>query len=62
MVYIELPLFKYFFNMQGAYSGYGSTYANPQVPTTVPQTAVYGSYSQTYPVQVLNRGVDAYFS
>ncbi|XVE77979.1 hypothetical protein DITRI_Ditri13aG0107400 [Diplodiscus trichospermus] len=35
----------------GAYGGYGSTYAAPQVPTSVPQSAGYGAYPTTYPVQ-----------
>ncbi|KAJ9697037.1 hypothetical protein PVL29_008997 [Vitis rotundifolia] len=34
-----------------AYSGYGSSYTQPQVPTSVPQTAAYGAYPPTYPVQ-----------
>ncbi|XP_057964062.1 pre-mRNA-processing factor 39-1 isoform X2 [Malania oleifera] len=33
-----------------AYS-YGSSYTHPQVPTTTPQTAGYGAYPTTYPVQ-----------
>ncbi|MBA0769720.1 hypothetical protein Gotri_018422 [Gossypium trilobum] len=35
----------------GAYSSYGSNYATPQVPTSVPQSAGYGAYPTTYPVQ-----------
>ncbi|ONH93147.1 hypothetical protein PRUPE_8G215900 [Prunus persica] len=34
-----------------AYGGYGSGYANPQMPTTTPQTAAYGAYPSTYPAQ-----------
>ncbi|XP_030934147.1 pre-mRNA-processing factor 39 isoform X4 [Quercus lobata] len=34
-----------------AYSGYGSNYTNPQMPTSVPQTAAYGAYPTTYPAQ-----------
>ncbi|RVX19353.1 Pre-mRNA-processing factor 39 [Vitis vinifera] len=36
-----------------AYSGYGSSYTHPQIPTSVPQTAAYGAYPPTYPVQSL---------
>ncbi|KAK2651912.1 hypothetical protein Ddye_011768 [Dipteronia dyeriana] len=35
----------------GAYSGYGSNYATPQVTTSVPQSATYGAYPPTYPAQ-----------
>ncbi|XP_058005800.1 pre-mRNA-processing factor 39-1 isoform X2 [Hevea brasiliensis] len=35
----------------GTYGGYGSSYTNPQVPTSVAQTSTYGSYPPTYPVQ-----------
>ncbi|XP_012483975.1 pre-mRNA-processing factor 39-1 isoform X1 [Gossypium raimondii] len=36
----------------GAYSSYGSNYAAPQVPTSVPQIASYGVYpTTTYPMQ-----------
>ncbi|KAJ9169671.1 hypothetical protein P3X46_017833 [Hevea brasiliensis] len=35
----------------GTYGGYGSSYTNPQVPTSVGQTATYGAYPPTYPVQ-----------
>ncbi|KAK0581772.1 hypothetical protein LWI29_017743 [Acer saccharum] len=35
----------------GAYSGYGSSYATPQVTTSVPQSATYGAYPPTYPAQ-----------
>ncbi|EOX94326.1 Tetratricopeptide repeat (TPR)-like superfamily protein, putative isoform 1 [Theobroma cacao] len=35
----------------GAYSSYGSNYATQQVPTSVPQSAGYGAYPTTYPVQ-----------
>ncbi|XP_052211283.1 pre-mRNA-processing factor 39-1 isoform X2 [Diospyros lotus] len=35
----------------GAYGSYGSSYANPQVPTSVPQNAAYGAYPPSYPVQ-----------
>lgn len=35
----------------GAYGSYGSNYATPQVPTPVPQSAGYGAYPATYPVQ-----------
>lgn len=34
-----------------AYSGYGSSYATPQITTSVPQSATYGAYPQTYPAQ-----------
>ncbi|XP_062148038.1 pre-mRNA-processing factor 39-1 isoform X4 [Alnus glutinosa] len=34
-----------------AYSGYGSSYANPQIATAAPQTAAYGTYPSTYPAQ-----------
>ncbi|KAL6271342.1 hypothetical protein ACE6H2_028253 [Prunus campanulata] len=34
-----------------AYGGYGSGYANPQMPATTPQTAAYGAYPSTYPAQ-----------
>lgn len=33
----------------GAYGGYGSTYTNPAVPTTVPPAAAYGSAAAAYP-------------
>ncbi|PSR94890.1 Pre-mRNA-processing factor like [Actinidia chinensis var. chinensis] len=36
---------------QAAYGSYGSSYTQPQIPTTVPQTAAYGAYPPTYPVQ-----------
>ncbi|XP_027349705.1 pre-mRNA-processing factor 39 isoform X1 [Abrus precatorius] len=35
----------------GAYAGYGGNYANPQLPTSVPQSTAYGAYPPTYPVQ-----------
>ncbi|XP_076942768.1 pre-mRNA-processing factor 39-1-like [Bidens hawaiensis] len=39
----------------GTYNAYGSTYAQPQAPTSVPQaaatTAAYAAYPATYPVQ-----------
>jgi hypothetical protein len=35
-----------------AYSGYGSSYTNPQVATSAPQSAAYGTYPTTYPAQV----------
>ncbi|KAK1559606.1 hypothetical protein Q3G72_016325 [Acer saccharum] len=35
----------------GAYSGYGSSYATPQVTTSVHQSATYGAYPPTYPAQ-----------
>ncbi|XP_057438499.1 pre-mRNA-processing factor 39-1 isoform X1 [Lotus japonicus] len=36
----------------GTYPGYGGNYANPQLPTSVPQnTAAYGAYPPAYPVQ-----------
>lgn len=35
-----------------AYSGYGGSYTNPQVPTSAPQSATYGAYPATYPAQV----------
>ncbi|XWS47036.1 hypothetical protein CRYUN_Cryun14cG0118800 [Craigia yunnanensis] len=35
----------------GAYGSYGSNYATPQVPTSVPQSAGYGAYPTSYPVQ-----------
>lgn len=34
-----------------AYSGYGSSYTQPQVSTSLPQTAAYASYPPTYPPQ-----------
>ncbi|XP_031268786.1 pre-mRNA-processing factor 39 isoform X1 [Pistacia vera] len=35
-----------------AYSGYGSSYVAPQIPTSAPQSAAaYGAYPPTYPVQ-----------
>ncbi|KAK9057399.1 hypothetical protein SSX86_022234 [Deinandra increscens subsp. villosa] len=41
----------------GAYNAYGSTYAQPQVPTSAPQaapaTAAYGAYPASYPVQAV---------
>ncbi|XVF21509.1 hypothetical protein REPUB_Repub12eG0096100 [Reevesia pubescens] len=36
---------------QAAYSSYGSNYATPQVPTSVPQNAGYGAYPTAYPAQ-----------
>lgn len=36
----------------GAYPGYGGNYANPQLPTSVPQSTAYGAYPPAYPVQV----------
>ncbi|XP_052489370.1 pre-mRNA-processing factor 39-1 isoform X2 [Gossypium raimondii] len=42
------------YGQQGAYgacSSYGSNYATQQVPTSVPQSAGYGAYLATYPVQ-----------
>ncbi|KAA3459283.1 pre-mRNA-processing factor 39-like [Gossypium australe] len=42
------------YGQQGAYgacSSYGSNYATQQVPTSVPQSAGYGAYPATYPVQ-----------
>ncbi|GFZ13493.1 tetratricopeptide repeat (TPR)-like superfamily protein [Actinidia rufa] len=36
---------------QAAYGSYGSSYTHPPIPTTVPQTAAYGAYPPTYPVQ-----------
>ena len=38
--------------IKAAYGSYGSSYTHPQIPTTVPQTAAYGAYPPTYPVQV----------
>ncbi|KAG7984816.1 hypothetical protein I3843_04G179700 [Carya illinoinensis] len=35
----------------GAYSGYGSSYANPQMVASAPPTAAYGAYPTTYPAQ-----------
>ncbi|XP_022771327.1 uncharacterized protein LOC111314339 isoform X8 [Durio zibethinus] len=35
----------------GACSSYGSNYATPQVPTSIPRSASYGAYPTTYPVQ-----------
>ncbi|XP_035550356.1 pre-mRNA-processing factor 39-like isoform X7 [Juglans regia] len=35
----------------GAYSGYGSSYTNPQTAASAPQTAAYGAYPTTYPAQ-----------
>ncbi|KAF2307137.1 hypothetical protein GH714_025041 [Hevea brasiliensis] len=35
----------------GTYGGYGSSYSNPQVPTSVAQTSTYGTYPPPYPVQ-----------
>lgn len=39
----------------GTYNAYGSGYAQPQAPTSVPQaaTAAYAAYPASYPVQVL---------
>ncbi|KAK6164395.1 hypothetical protein DH2020_001259 [Rehmannia glutinosa] len=34
-----------------AYGSYGTSYTHPQVPTSVPQSAAYGTYPQTYPAQ-----------
>ncbi|XWS31372.1 hypothetical protein CRYUN_Cryun23aG0070600 [Craigia yunnanensis] len=39
----------------GAYSSYGSNYATSQVPTSVPQSAGYGAYPTTYPVQTFSQ-------
>ncbi|KDP26468.1 hypothetical protein JCGZ_17626 [Jatropha curcas] len=43
------------YGQQAAYNtatyGYGSSYTSPQVPTSVAQTATYGAYPPTYPVQ-----------
>lgn len=39
------------YTQQAAYGAYGSTYTNPQIPTSVPQTAAYAAYPTTYPVQ-----------
>ncbi|KAK5820201.1 hypothetical protein PVK06_025247 [Gossypium arboreum] len=42
------------YGQQGAYgacSSYGSNYATQQAPTSVPQSAGYGAYPATYPVQ-----------
>ncbi|KAK6164416.1 hypothetical protein DH2020_001280 [Rehmannia glutinosa] len=36
---------------QSAYGSYGTSYTHPQVPTSVPQSAAYGTYPQTYPAQ-----------
>ncbi|GER29661.1 pre-mRNA-processing factor [Striga asiatica] len=38
---------------QAAYGGYGASYTHPQVAASVPQTATYGTYPQTYPTQAL---------
>ncbi|RDX61578.1 Pre-mRNA-processing factor 39, partial [Mucuna pruriens] len=35
----------------GAYAGYGSNYANTQLPTSVPQSTAYGAYPPAYPAQ-----------
>ncbi|KAF5822069.1 putative tetratricopeptide-like helical domain superfamily [Helianthus annuus] len=47
----------------GTYNAYGSTYAQPQAPTTVPQaaaaTAAYATYPATYPVQAAPQQVYA---
>ncbi|XP_043722636.1 pre-mRNA-processing factor 39-like isoform X2 [Telopea speciosissima] len=37
----------------GGYAGYGSGYTHPQVATSTAQTAAYGTYPPTYPVQAL---------
>ncbi|KAG8389153.1 hypothetical protein BUALT_Bualt02G0199500 [Buddleja alternifolia] len=34
-----------------AYGSYGTGYTQPQVPTSVPQSAAYGTYPPTYPAQ-----------
>ncbi|MBA0549291.1 hypothetical protein Golob_020328 [Gossypium lobatum] len=42
------------YSQQGAYgacSSYGGNYATQQVPTSIPQSAGYGAYLATYPVQ-----------
>ncbi|KAK3193443.1 hypothetical protein Dsin_024753 [Dipteronia sinensis] len=44
----------------GAYSGYGSSYATPQVTTSVPQSATYGAYPPIYPAQVLKKFTDRF--
>ncbi|KAF7804602.1 pre-mRNA-processing factor 39 [Senna tora] len=35
----------------GAYTGYGGSYANSQLPASVPQNTAYGAYPPAYPVQ-----------
>ncbi|KAF8390960.1 hypothetical protein HHK36_023260 [Tetracentron sinense] len=35
----------------GGYSGYGSSYTHPQIPSSAPPTTAYGAYPPTYPVQ-----------
>ncbi|PIN14708.1 mRNA processing protein [Handroanthus impetiginosus] len=35
----------------GAYGGYGTSYTHPQIPTSTPQSAAYGTYPPTYPAQ-----------
>ncbi|KAL2455544.1 Tetratricopeptide repeat (TPR)-like superfamily protein [Forsythia ovata] len=35
----------------GAYGGYGTNYTHQQVPTSVPQSAAYGTYPPTYSAQ-----------
>ncbi|XP_022954297.1 pre-mRNA-processing factor 39-like isoform X1 [Cucurbita moschata] len=39
------------YTQPASYSGYGSTYTNPQVSTSVSQTSTYATYPPTYPVQ-----------
>ncbi|KAL8055272.1 hypothetical protein ABFS82_04G045800 [Erythranthe guttata] len=36
---------------QAAYGSYGTSYTHPQAPTSVPQSASYGTYPPTYPAQ-----------
>ncbi|KAH7577721.1 hypothetical protein JRO89_XS01G0289400 [Xanthoceras sorbifolium] len=43
-----------------AYSGYGSSYATPQITTSVPQSATYGAYPQTYPAQASSETGDVF--
>ncbi|CAA0833407.1 Tetratricopeptide repeat (TPR)-like superfamily protein [Striga hermonthica] len=41
------------YTQQAAYGGYGASYTHPQVAASVPQTATYGTYPQTYATQAL---------
>ncbi|XP_011656771.1 pre-mRNA-processing factor 39 isoform X2 [Cucumis sativus] len=39
------------YTQSASYSGYGSTYTNPQVSTSVSQASTYATYPPTYPAQ-----------